>query len=187
MKTKTERHSKREKQFILNFLNIHRKILDTYRFSTPTEKLRNEHSRMLTLIHSCSSFSLGWTQLCLQRGPELASSKLYYPRQHTEPHFPMGFLGFEADSCFILHYFPALCLAPGALWATISQNCSGCSAKSLSETCLSGEQMKVILPSSVGSAWKQLHGDSGVESEAPASVRLQALGCATLFPSPSPS
>lgn len=88
---------------------------------------------------------------------------LQHPRCHpgsTLNPFTKGLSCFAADGCFILHYFPAPCLVPAILRSTISRNSSGSNAKSLSETCLSGEERKVILPSSVGSAWKHLLGDS---------------------------
>lgn len=48
-------------------------------------------------------------------GPELAASELCYPRQQAEPRVPSHLLSLMANSCFMLHDFPTLCLTPAAL------------------------------------------------------------------------
>lgn len=49
-----------------------------------------------------------------EKGPELEAFQICYPRQPSKPRFPTGFLSLMANSCFILHYFPALCHTPAA-------------------------------------------------------------------------
>lgn len=113
-------------------------------------------------------------------GLNLQPPSSWHPRRHTSPRFPPGFLRLSAESCFILHYFPALspCTCRPVnhhFTELLGQQCK------ISETCLSGEEMKVILPSSVGSAWKQLQGDCLKPGLCEV---FQPSAGATYFPSP---
>ena len=93
-----------------------------------TEKLRKEHSRMLNLTAGVSPVLRTLSPLqstpqartpaepdsIYEKGPELEAFQICYSRQPSKPRFPTGFLSLMANSCFILHYFPALCHTPAA-------------------------------------------------------------------------
>lgn len=71
-------------------------------FPPQTEKLRNEHSRMLTLVSQL---------MFLPRlGLNLQPPSSVTPGSTPNPVSRSGFLCLAAESCFISHYFPALAM-----------------------------------------------------------------------------
>lgn len=180
---------------------MHRKISDAYRFSTPNRKAQKwtfwdakPHSWCLPTapnaltppVHPPQPAPLLNLTLFMKKGLNLKPFRSVIPDSPPNPvSQPAFFPWWLLAALFYIIFVPfAIHLPLGE--PPFHRTPSGSDAKNLSETCLSGKEMKVILPSSVGSACLPSKATAGVVWSPGLLGSSSPRGCTTHVPSPQP-